>query len=115
MLKSLAAIQHRRAHRRGCLEEHLARIAIRITGPVGGRVDDCVLFVDKISVPVGENGVWPRFKQVYARFQEIGKPQIIRPEIGEIVSAGLLEPFVQSRAEPTIFPRYKFTGKTTVA
>src|SRR6266851_2147361 len=114
MLESPTAIQHGRAHRRGCFEEHLARIAIRVAGPVGSGVNDCVLFVDKISVTVGENGVWPRFKQAYARFQNIGQPQIIGPEIGEIVSTTALKSFVQTRAQTAIFPRYEFTGKTTV-
>src|SRR5712692_6994574 len=99
MLESVASIQDRWAHRRRCFEEHRARVAIRITGPVGGRVNDAIIFVNKISMTVREDGVGPRLEQTNTHLQKIRQPQIIRTEIGEVVSAGALEAFIQSRAE----------------
>src|SRR5947207_9360204 len=66
-LQRSATMQHRWAHRRDILQQqHCSSVAVSVVCPVGGAVNDPVIFVNEKSMAVGECRPGARFQGRYS-------------------------------------------------
>ncbi len=68
----------------------LLDIAIFVVCPVSRTINHLILFVDQVGIAVGEDGGLTTAKKRYPCFEELFEPNIIRAQIGEVISRSLI-------------------------
>ncbi len=63
---------------------------------------------------VGEHGARPLFKECDARREEVGQPEVVRAEVGEVGPFGLRQTLVERGAQSAVLARDQLAGEGAV-
>jgi len=95
-------------------EQHRARVAVTVVGPVRRAVNNLAALVNQKGVAVGEHGTLPLFEQRDAGGEEAGQPQVVRAEVCEVRPARLRQPLVERGAQAAVLARDQLSSEGAV-